>query len=295
MKTYYFTILIIFFGIISTAQNRFEDVEIKTTKLTDRVFMLEGAGGNILIQVSEDQVIMIDSQFTPLSDKIKKEISTITNLPLTVLINTHHHGDHTGGNEKFNNENVTIIAHKNVYSRLKESGQNESFLPEKIIEEDYELSLPDENNLIIHVHNAHTDGDSFIYLTESNVVHMGDVFFNGRYPYIDIASGGSITGYIDAQKKVLSLINEKTKIVPGHGPLATYEDLATYIPMLEDLKNKIQNAIQRGKTRKQVETDERITKIYDENNFGKGFINAAKIRTTIYDSLIQELDASKNK
>ncbi|WP_438968681.1 MBL fold metallo-hydrolase [Nonlabens sp.] len=288
MKRYYFTILLLLLGILAVAQDRFENVEITTTKLTDRVFMLQGEGGNILIQVSENQVVMIDSQFAPLSDKIKKAIATITDLPISFLINTHHHADHTGGNKNFNSEDVTVIAHKNVFVRLEKDGKKEVFLPEKIIEEDYKLSLPDDNNLIIHVHNAHTDGDSFIYMTKSNVVHMGDVFFNGRYPYIDIASGGSITGYINAQEKILSTINEETKIVPGHGALASYEDLASYIPMLKDLKNQIEKALTNGKSREEVEKDKRITKVYDKNGFGEGFISSEKIRTTIYDSLLLE-------
>lgn len=295
MKIYLFAIVLSLTSFLSTAQDRFEDVEITTTQLTDRVFMLQGAGGNILIQLSEDQVVMIDSQFAPLSDKIKEAISTITDLPITFLINTHHHGDHTGGNENFNNEKATVIAHKNVFVRLEKEGKKEGFLPEKVIEENFELSLPDDNNLIIHVHNAHTDGDSFVYLTESNVVHMGDVFFNGRYPYIDIESGGSITGYINAQAKVLSTINEETKIVPGHGALGTYEDLTNYIPMLEDLKNQIEKALSDGKSREEVKKDERITKAYDKDGFGKGFINSEKIRTTIYDSLIKESNESKNQ
>ncbi|AGC75142.1 glyoxylase-like metal-dependent hydrolase (beta-lactamase superfamily II) [Nonlabens dokdonensis] len=287
MKKLLFTLAIIT-SFWSHGQDRFKGVEITTTQITDQVYMLQGAGGNILIQVSENEVVMIDSQFAPLSEKIKEAIKNITDSPIRYLINTHHHGDHTGGNGNFNTEETIVIAHKNVLTRLQESEKEERFFPEKTIEEDYELSLPDDNNLIIHVHNAHTDGDSFIYLTKSNVVHMGDVFFNGRYPYIDLKSGGSISGYIAAQKKVLSTINEETKIVPGHGPLGSYDDLAAYIPMLEDLKKNIKKAISDGKTRAQVEKNTSLTRKYDAAGFGDGFINSSKIRTTIYDSLILE-------
>jgi cyclase len=274
--------------LFSNAQNRFDNVKIITHEVNQNVYMLEGAGGNILLQVGESEVVMIDSQYAPLSDKLKKEIARITDKPLTYLINTHHHGDHTGGNENFNTDQVTIIAHANVMKRLTESEKSKGFLPEKIMEEEYVLSLVDENNLIIHVHNAHTDGDSFVYLTKNNVVHTGDVFFNGSYPFIDLNSGGSITGYINAQKQILTTINEETKIVPGHGALASYKDLTDYIPMLVDLKTQIQKEISDGKTREQVEKNNSITKKYDTEGFGDGYVSPEKIRTTIYDSLILE-------
>lgn len=289
MKNLIFALTLIT-ALISNAQNRFDKVEIITHEVNQNVYMLEGAGGNILIQVGESEVVMIDSQYEPLSDKLKKEIARITDKPLRYLINTHHHGDHTGGNENFNTDQVTTIAHINVKNRLIESEKNKNFLPEKVLEEEYRLSLVDEDDLIIHVHNAHTDGDSFVYLTKNNVVHMGDVFFNGSYPFIDLNSGGSITGYINAQKQILTTINEETKIVPGHGALASYKDLADYIPMLVDLKTQIQKEISDGKTREQVEKNNSITKKYDAEGFGDGYISPEKIRTTIYDSLI--LDAT---
>lgn len=288
MKKSFIVIFLLLTGFLSIAQDRFTNVEIKTHVVTKNIYMLEGAGGNILIQVDASQVVMIDSQFAPLSDKIKEAIKTITDKPITFLINTHHHGDHTGGNQNFNTEETTIIAAKNVIKRLKEEKKEKGFLPERVIEETFELVLENNNNIIIHVHNAHTDGDSFIYLTESNVVHMGDVFFNGRYPYVDLKSGGSISGYIAAQKQILRTINEETKIVPGHGALASYEDLSSYIPMLEDLKIQIKRAINNGRSRIEVENDESITESYDKDGFGTGFISSDKIRTTIYDSLLLE-------
>ncbi|WP_405369489.1 MBL fold metallo-hydrolase [Nonlabens sp. Asnod2-A12] len=272
----------------TSAQNRFDKVEIKTHEVTDNVYMLEGAGGNILIQVLEKEVVMIDSQFAPLSDKLMTAIKKITEKPISFLINTHHHGDHTGGNENFNSDQVTVIAHENVLKRLEASDKNEGFLPEKTIEEEYELVLDDHNNMIIHVHNAHTDGDSFVYLLNNNVVHMGDVMFNGGYPFIDLKSGGSITGYIAAQKQVLTTINKDTKVVPGHGPLGDYQDVERSIAMLDDLRTQISEAIASGKSREEVEKDATITEKYEKAGYGNGFINSEKIRTTIYDSLLLE-------
>lgn len=272
----------------TSAQNRFDKVEIKTHEVTDNVYMLEGAGGNILIQVLEKEVVMIDSQFAPLSDKLMTAIKKITEKPISFLINTHHHGDHTGGNENFNSDQVTVIAHENVLKRLQASDKNEGFLPEKTIEEKFELVLDDHNNMIIHVHNAHTDGDSFVYLLNSNVVHMGDVMFNGGYPFIDLKSGGSITGYIAAQKQILTTINKGTKVVPGHGPLGDYQDVERSIAMLDDLRTQISEAIASGKSREEVEKDTTITEKYEKAGYGNGFINSEKIRTTIYDSLLLE-------
>ena len=272
----------------TSAQNRFDKVEIKTHEVTDNVYMLEGAGGNILIQVLEKEVVMIDSQFAPLSDKLMTAIKKITEKPISFLINTHHHGDHTGGNENFNSDQVTVIAHENVLKRLQASDKNEGFLPEKTIEEKFELVVDDHNNMIIHVHNAHTDGDSFVYLLNSNVVHMGDVMFNGGYPFIDLKSGGSITGYIAAQKQVLTTINKGTKVVPGHGPLGDYQDVERSIAMLDDLRTQISEAIASGKSREEVEKDTTITEKYEKAGYGNGFINSKKIKTTIYDSLLLE-------
>lgn len=287
MKTLLFAISL-FTVLVTSAQNRFDKVEIKTHEVTDHVYMLEGAGGNILIQVLEEEVVMIDSQFAPLSDKLMTAIKKITEKPITFLINTHHHGDHTGGNENFNSDQVTVIAHENVLKRLQASDKNEGFLPEKTIEEKYELVVDDHNNMIIHVHNAHTDGDSFVYLLNNNVVHMGDIMFNGNYPFIDLKSGGSITGYIAAQKQVLTTINNDTKVVPGHGPLGNYHDVEKSIAMLDDLKTQINEAIISGKSREEVEKDTTITQKYDKAGYGNGFINSIKIRTTIYDSLLLE-------
>jgi len=291
MKNLLFT-LALTTALISKAQDRFESVKVITTKATDQVYMLGGSEGNVLIQISEDKVVMIDSHYASLSKKIKKALSDLTDHPITFIINTHHHGNHTGGNENFNTEKTTVIAHENVLKRLQKSGKSEGFLPEKTLKERYELSLPDETNHIIHVHNAHTDGDSFVYLTKSNVVHMGGVFFNGRYPHIDLKSGGSITGYIAAQKQIMTTINEETKIIPGHGPLASYKELSDYIAVLMDLKTQIKKRINNGKSREEIETDSSITSKYDDAGYGDGYINSSKIRTTIYDSLLL---ASNNK
>ena len=282
---WFFLFLVFCCTLPSCSQSRFDDVKITTTKLTEDIYMLQGSGGNIMIAVSEDKVLMIDSQYAPLSEKIKDAIGTITTLPISYLINTHHHGDHTGGNEKFNSENTTIIGHSNVKKRLLAEDKSQGFIPEKTLEEQLELQLPNEKVLIIHVHNAHTDGDSFIYMIEDNVVHMGDVFFNGKYPFIDLQAGGSIDGYIKAQQQILAYINEDTQIIPGHGELATYSDLKNSIAMLQYLRNAITDAIQDGSTKEDIIKDQDLTSKYDKLDYGTGFISSEKIKEIIYDDL----------
>ncbi len=271
--------------ITACAQDRFAKVQIESTEVSENTFMLTGSGGNIMIAIDKEKVVMIDDQFAPLSDKIKDAIGEITEYPIAYLINTHHHGDHTGGNGNFNSKETTIVAHVNVKERLIAEGKEENFIPEMTLEEELELQLPTQTCLLIHVHNAHTDGDTFIYFIEENVVHMGDVFFNARYPYIDLKSGGSIDGYIIAQQRVIETINKDTKIIPGHGTLASYEDLVNNIEMLTDIKGKIEYLIRTGVSKEDIIKDETITAVYDEQGFGSGFINSERFRTTIYESL----------
>lgn len=272
----------------ASAQDRFAKVQIETTKVTENTYMLTGSGGNIMVAVDKETVVMIDDQFAPLSEKIKDAINAITEFPIVYLINTHHHGDHTGGNANFNSEETTIIAHLNVKERLIAEGKSKKFIPEMTLEEELELQLPTQTCLLIHVHNAHTDGDTFIYFTEENVVHMGDVFFNAKYPYIDLKSGGSIQGYIKAQQRVLETINEETQIIPGHGTLATYEDLRNNIEMLTNISGTVLNKIQKGVSKEDIIADPSITESYDAKGYGDGFINAERFRTMVYESLKAE-------
>ncbi|WP_405350080.1 MBL fold metallo-hydrolase [Nonlabens sp. Asnod3-H03] len=267
------------------AQDRFAKVQITSTEVSENTFMLTGAGGNIMIAIDKEKVVMIDDQFAPLSDKIKDAIKGITEYPITYLINTHHHGDHTGGNGNFNSKETTIVAHVNVKKRLIAEGKEENFIPEMTLEEELELQLPTQTCLLIHVHNAHTDGDTFIFFVQENVVHMGDVFFNAKYPYIDLKSGGSIDGYIAAQERVLSTINEETKIIPGHGTLASYEDLRDNIEMLVDIKENIASKIKKGVSKEDIIADTTITAAYDAKAYGDGFIDAERFRTTVYESI----------
>lgn len=283
------TILFVFISATINAQ-RFDKVEIKTTKLSDHTYMLEGAGGNIGISVGEDGVFVIDDQFAPLSEKILTAIKALSDKPLKFLVNTHYHGDHSGGNENMTKAGATIIAHDNVKKRLEAKQRDGSYqakeaLPVITFNDKLNIIINDESIAVFHVANAHTDGDALLYFTESNVLHTGDTYFNGRYPYIDLSSGGSVEGYIEAAKRGLMVIDDETKIIPGHGELSNKEEYKTFLAMLETLRTSIQKAIDEGKTEDDIKSDESLTKTYDDLGYGIGFINSEKIRLTFYTSL----------
>ncbi|MUU79242.1 MBL fold metallo-hydrolase [Winogradskyella endarachnes] len=286
----YITILLIFISSTIISQNRFDSVEIKSIKLTEHTYMLEGAGGNIGISIGEDGVFVIDDQFAPLSDKILASIKKLSDKPIKFLVNTHFHGDHTGGNENLAKAGATLIAHDNVRKRLTEvqkdgSNKPKEALPVITFNDKLNIYINGESVAIFHTENAHTDGDAILYFTESNVLHTGDTYFNNRYPYIDLNSGGSVDGYISAVKRSLMVINDETKIIPGHGKLSNKQEYKTFLTMLESLKSSILKAIDEGKTEDDVKNDTSITKTYDDLDYGTGFINSEKIRLTFYRSL----------
>ncbi len=287
-----FMTLIICLCFFTMALAQEKEVIIKIDTLSKDVFMLTGQGGNIGIYVGESNVFMIDDQFERLSDKIKSAISTLTDQPISFLFNTHMHGDHTGGNAKFNSKVTTVVAHDNVRKSLEERLANDQKLDKKILPEvsfsdDITFYDGDETILAFHVHNAHTDGDAIVYFLNNNVLHMGDTYFSGRYPYIDIKSGGSVVGYIKAQKKALLLINNETKIIPGHGRPSNKTELAAYIAILEDIKSKVEKEINAGKSLEDVKNNANLLSAYDSTH-GNGFINPERIREIFYTSLKQD-------
>ncbi|MFK7812240.1 MAG: MBL fold metallo-hydrolase [Maribacter sp.] len=294
-KVYFFTFLMAFFSILQLkAQDK--EVIITVDTLSQNVYMLTGQGGNIGIYVGENNVFMIDDQFDRLSNKIKAAITGLTEKPIATLFNTHMHGDHSGGNAKFNSDAVILVAHDNVRDRIKSNQQAKlekeeisadylaKMLPEVTFSEDITFYDGDETIMAFHVHNAHTDGDAMVYFMNNNVLHMGDTYFSGRYPYMDLKSGGSVNGYIEAHKKALMVINDDTKIIPGHGRPSNKRELEIYTAMLEDIRSKIQSAIESGASLEDVKANTSLTKAYDEIH-GTGFINPERFRETLYLSL----------
>lgn len=267
-----------------------KEVNITTDSLSEDIYMLTGQGGNIGVFKNEKGLFIIDDQFARLSEKILTHLKTISDQPVTMVINTHYHGDHTGGNENMAKQGATIFAQKNVRSRMQDKQKEKgaianASLPIITFNEGLQLYFKNESIKAYHVHKAHTDGDALIYFANGNVLHMGDTFFNGRYPYIDLKSGGSIKGYIKASEKALMIINDDTKIIPGHGKLATKKDLEAFLTMLKTITTTIQKEIDSGKTQEQIVQNTALTATYDKEGYGDGFINSERIRKTIYLSL----------
>ncbi len=268
-----------------------KEVKIIPEKLTENIYVLKGQGGNIGIFVGEKDVFMIDDQFAPLSKKILAAIKTITDNPITYLINTHWHGDHTGGNANFQKEGAVIVSHENVRKRMsidqvvrgkKRLASPKEALPVITFSEDIQFYINEEPILITHVHNAHTDGDALVYFGNSNVLHVGDTYFQGKFPYIDIDSGGTIDGYIGGIEKMIMIADDDTKIIPGHGNVSSEKELRVYLSMLKDLKSAIASEIKKGASLDEIKSNSSITEKYKSYN---GWITEEKIKEAIYKSL----------
>jgi glyoxylase-like metal-dependent hydrolase (beta-lactamase superfamily II) len=244
-------------------QRDFSKTEIKTTDLGHNTYMLEGEGGNITIAVGSDGIIMVDGEFAPLHDKIKAAIDKISNLPIKYLVNTHFHGDHSGGNAPFHKDGATVVANINVRNRLAAGTTNgltgaktppveADALPTQTYQDRTTLKVKGRTAQLGHPKNAHTDGDTFVLFRDANVLATGDIFTNGRYPNIDFANGGNIKGMIAGVDTYLRLTNGKSKIVPGHGSLATKADLTAYRTMLTTARDRMAKLIKAGKSEDDV-------------------------------------------
>lgn len=283
------TFIFISLSTLITAQNR--GIKITTVKITDQIYMLKGQGGNIGLFIGDDAVYMIDDQFAPLTPKILAAIKEITPNKVDYLINTHWHGDHTGGNENMGKEGALIVAHDNVRKRMNSestrggrtvSASPKIALPVITFSKDLSFHINGDDVLATHVHNAHTDGDALIYFANNNVLHTGDSYFQTGFPYIDLTSGGSIDGYIEGIKKMILITDDATKIIPGHGNVASKKDLKTYLKMLTTLRGRVTAEIKKGKTLKEVKANKEITKEYTSYSW---WISEEKIREAIYLSL----------
>ena len=224
------------------------------TKLSEHVYVLFGQGGNIAASVGDDGIYIIDDQFAKLSDDIKKTISDLKPDSAQFVINTHHHGDHTGGNENFAKAGAHVIAHDNVHKRLKEQhGADSDYLPRISFGHDLKLHFNDEHAHVVHYAHAHTDGDSVIFFSNDNIVHMGDIYFNfGSLPFVDVDSGGSVDGILAAVDDVIKKTDAKTQIIPGHGPMSDRSGLMKYRELVQKSKDLMLIAMQNNATLEQV-------------------------------------------
>ena len=268
-------------SLVATADDQFKDVEIKVIPVSDDIYMLTGQGGNIGVSVGADGVFLIDDQFAPLTKKITAAIDRISDQPVGFLLNTHWHPDHTGGNVNMGKTGTVIVAHDNVRKRLAVDNFIEMFgmeapamdstgLPVITFDNTLTFHLNGNEILISHIKNAHTDGDSIVHFIDANVIHTGDIYFAGMYPFIDTQSGGSTEGTIKALDRILVLSDNKTVIMPGHGPVSDRESLAAYTDMLKDISNRIRKLIDEQATLEEVLATE-PTKDFDAQ-YGNGFI-----------------------
>ncbi len=240
----------------AAAQRDFSSVEIETIRVADGVYMLVGSGGNIGLSIGEDGPFVVDDQFAPLTEKIQAEIAAVTSGSVRFVLNTHWHGDHTGGNENLGKAGAMIVAHENVRKRLNPAefrdlmGRSAQAPPDALpvvtFTDAVNFYWNGENIRVFHVEHAHTDGDAIVHFTNANVFHMGDTFFKGRYPFIDVDSGGGIDGMIAAADRVLSMVDSDTKIVPGHGTLGTPDDLRDYRNMLTTVRDRVRTMLNDG-------------------------------------------------
>ena len=273
-------------------------VQIKATKVSGNIYMLEGQGGNIAASVGEDGIVIVDDQFAPLADKIQaalKELK-VTDKPVRFVINTHYHGDHTGGNVPFANAGSTVIAQDNVRKRLEKGGTagngasikmevkpaEKAALPIITFEHDVTVHLNGEDIRALHFPSGHTDGDSIIFFPKNNVVHMGDDFVRYGFPFIDVASGGSVQGMIDAMDKATAQLPADVKVIPGHGAISNLDDVRAFTKMLRETSAAVQKALDQHKTLEQMKT-EKILEPWSK--FSGGFINSDAFIETLYNSL----------
>jgi len=269
-------------------------VEIRTEKLSEAVYLLTGAGGNIGLSVGDDAVFLVDDQFAPLTPKIEAAIAKLTPKPVKFVLNTHWHFDHTGGNENFGRAGALIVAHENVRKRMsvesfieflgmKFKAEPRQALPVVTFTRDVTFHLNGEELYVAHVPAAHTDGDAIVHFRKSDVVHMGDTFFNRLYPFIDTSSGGTVEGVIAAADRVLQGSTERTRIIPGHGPLASRADLQAYRDMLSAVSGRIREHVRAKRTLEEVQASKPTAEF--DAVWGKGFLNSQRFTEMLYKNL----------
>ncbi|WP_144208853.1 MBL fold metallo-hydrolase [Shewanella donghaensis] len=262
--------------------DRFKDVQITSNKLSDSAYMFVGSGGNIGVSAGSDGILIIDDQFAPLANKISQSLNKIQTGTPKYVINTHYHGDHTGGNAHFGEQGI-IFAHDNVLKRLSaDKDTPKSALPVITYSSDISIHFNNDTLVVKHLGPGHTDGDSVVFWKNDNIVHMGDLFFKDRFPYVDLNGGGSIMGYRDNVAKVLGLIDNKTQVIPGHGDLANKEELLKFKHMLDESINWMTENIEKGESLEQIHAKGMDDKWKD---WGWNFITEKKWIDTLYKDL----------
>jgi cyclase len=276
-------------------QQDFSKVQIKVVPVSGSIYMLEGAGGNIGVSVGDDGIVIVDDQYAPLAEKIRAALKGITDKPLRYVINTHYHFDHTGGNEFFGKE-ATLVAHDNVRRRLANgttAGNGGSrkiempasppgALPVVTYQHDVTLHFNGEEIRALHFPSGHTDGDSIVFFPEANVVHMGDDFVTYGFPFIDLNAGGSVAGIMAACESAISQLPPNVKVIPGHGPVSTLDDMRRFVTMLKETRSAVEKGMKAGKTLDQLQK-EKVLEPWKQ--FAGPFISADLFIETLYNDL----------
>jgi len=285
-------IIMLVIPVLAGAQE--QAVQYQTTQLSETVYMLKGRGGNVAISAGEDGVFIIDDQIEPLTDQLVAAIAEVSQEPIRFVINTHYHGDHVGGNETISGAGAVIVAHDNIRQRMSTDQFSHFFgkttppfaaaaLPVLTFNDQISLHLNGEPATAFHVPRGHTDGDSIIHFPASNVIHMGDIYFEGLYPFIDLDGGGSIQGTIAGVNRALKLANDDTKIIPGHGPLSDLESLRAYRDYLLEACSNVQALIDQDKSLAEI-VAAKPTQKWDES-LGKTWISPEQFVIFIHNSL----------
>lgn len=278
----------------SAQEPDYSKIEIKTSELAPGIYMLEGAGGNLGLSVGDDGAFLIDDQYAPMSAKIQAAVAKVSQKPIRFVVSTHWHFDHTGGNEAMGQAGAVLVAHDNVRTRMK-AGQLIKFfnfevppaphiaLPVVTFADSVTFHVNGDELAVLHIPRAHTDGDSVVHFKKANVIHMGDLYFAGMYPFIDLESGGAVDGVIAAGKQILAMADDKTKIIPGHGPASSKADLAEYVKMLETIRANVAALVAAGKSQEEAIAAKPTAALDDK--WGKGFIKSDTFASLVYQSL----------
>jgi len=275
----------------SDAQQDMSKVEITTTDLGSGIYMLKGAGGNIGLSVGDDGVFMVDDQFAPLTEKIQAAITKVSNKAVRFVLNTHWHFDHSGGNENLGKAGAVIVAHDNVRELMSKDQFLKAFnkkipaapyvaLPSITFSDSSTFHLNGQTMRIQHVNPAHTNGDSYVHFKEANVIHTGDLYFSGMYPFIDAQHGGTIDGVIKAAAEMIALADDKTKIIPGHGPMSNKTELAAYREMLITARDNVKKLVDAGKSEEDVLAAQPLADL--NATWGNGFMKPDFFTKIIY-------------
>ncbi len=305
MRKLAFITLLLCASVALTQEQDFSKVQIKVTKVSGNIYMLEGAGGNIAASVGEDGIVIVDDEYAPLAEKIAAALKAIgvTDKPVRFIINTHYHGDHTGGNVPFAAGGSTVIAQDNVRKRLESGGKagnggsvvmdvkpaEKGALPIITFDHDVTVHLNGEDIRALHFPAGHTDGDSIIFFPKANVVHMGDDFVRYGYPFIDVSAGGSVQGMIAACEQVIPMLPADVKVIPGHGQISNLDEVREYTKMLKGTSAVVEKEIKAGKTVDQMKKD-KVLAAWDEKHSGK-FVTSDIFIETLYNSLTNQKNA----